>query len=97
MARYDQGAVMEKAPHDETIFDRMLTNNLARRSSDPKIAPLNFADLLNQRHEFGFWYKLIIIFQGISEIHQQEIYSNHSKLIFQVIPTFLLKHHRKTA
>lgn len=48
MARYDQGAVMEKAPHDETIFDRMLTNNLARRSSDPKIAPLNFADLADE-------------------------------------------------
>ncbi|KAG9571188.1 hypothetical protein KCU71_g481, partial [Aureobasidium melanogenum] len=48
MARYDQKAARDKTPHDETIFHRMLTNNLGRRSLDPKIAPLKFADLADE-------------------------------------------------
>jgi cytochrome P450 len=52
MSRYDQHKSAAKNPHEETIFDRMLTNNLKRREQARKegqdVKPLKFEDMADE-------------------------------------------------
>ncbi|KAI1741372.1 cytochrome P450 [Xylaria scruposa] len=48
LAQYDQDKAFQKEDHEETIFDRMVTNNRRRREKDPSIKPLKFRDLADE-------------------------------------------------
>lgn len=52
MARYDPDKALQKNAYEETIFDRMLTNNLHRREEGRKegreVKPLKFEDLADE-------------------------------------------------
>jgi cytochrome P450 len=48
LAQYDQGKANLKEAHEETIFDRMVTNNRRRQEADPTVKPLDFKDLADE-------------------------------------------------
>ncbi|KAJ8132254.1 hypothetical protein O1611_g1370 [Lasiodiplodia mahajangana] len=48
LSNYDQDKAFQKEAHEETIFDRMVTNNNRRRQTDPNLKPLNFKDLADE-------------------------------------------------
>ncbi|RYP39085.1 hypothetical protein DL767_002348 [Monosporascus sp. MG133] len=52
LAQYDGDKAIGKSPHEETIFDRMVTNNLRRQREGQKegreVKPLGFKDLADE-------------------------------------------------
>ncbi|KAI0201516.1 cytochrome P450 [Astrocystis sublimbata] len=48
LANYDSDKASQKEKHEETIFDRMVTNNHRRREKDPAVKPLEFRDLADE-------------------------------------------------
>ncbi|KAJ8122061.1 hypothetical protein ONZ43_g1648 [Nemania bipapillata] len=48
LSQYDHGNANLKGAHEETIFDRMVTNNRRRREADPTVKPLDFKDLADE-------------------------------------------------
>lgn len=48
LSLYDQDKAFQKEAHEETIFDRMVTNNNRRREADRNVKPLDFKDLADE-------------------------------------------------